>query len=41
LYVTSARFGLSEAALAANCHEGSLVALSTDIQGLPANRFAG
>ena len=41
LYVTSARFGLSDAALAANPHEGALVALSTDIQGSPASRFAG
>ncbi|MCX7381042.1 MAG: SMP-30/gluconolactonase/LRE family protein [Alphaproteobacteria bacterium] len=41
LYVTSARFGLSDAALAANPQEGALVVLSTDIQGLPANRFAG
>lgn len=41
LYVTSARFGLSDAALAVNPHEGALVELSTNIQGLPANRFAG
>lgn len=41
LYVTSARFGLTEAVLAANSHEGSLVVLSTDVRGAPANRFAG
>lgn len=41
LYVTSARFGLTEAALGANPSEGALVVLSTDVQGLPANRFAG
>ena len=41
LYVTSARFGLSEAELAANPAEGALVALATDVEGLPVNRFAG
>ena len=41
LYVTSARFGLTEAELAANSDEGALVALATDVEGLPVNRFAG
>ena len=41
LYVTSARFGLTEAALGANPSEGRWFVLSTDVQGLPANRFAG
>ncbi|MCB0923653.1 MAG: SMP-30/gluconolactonase/LRE family protein [Mycobacterium sp.] len=41
LYVTSARFGLTQAELAANPHEGSLVVLSTDASGVPTYRFAG
>ena len=41
LYVTSARFGLTDAELAANPAEGALVVLSTDVEGLPVNRFAG
>lgn len=41
LYVTSARFGLTQAELAANPAEGALVALATDVEGLPVNRFAG
>ncbi|HVG47094.1 MAG TPA: SMP-30/gluconolactonase/LRE family protein [Rubellimicrobium sp.] len=35
LYVTSARFGLSEAALAANPLEGALLAIETTVAGLP------
>lgn len=41
LYVTSARFGLGADALSVNPGEGALLALSTDVQGRPANRFAG
>lgn len=41
LYVTSARFGLSDAALAENPHEGGVVALDVGVAGRPANRFAG
>lgn len=41
LYVTSARFGLTDAEIAANPHEGSLVVLATGVGGKPASRFAG
>lgn len=41
LYVTSARFGLSEAAIAANPHEGAVIALDVGIEGCPPHRFAG
>ena len=41
LYVTSARFGMTQAELAANPAEGALIALATDVEGLPVNRFAG
>lgn len=41
LYVTSARFELSQAALAANPQEGGVVALDVGVAGRPANRFAG
>jgi len=41
LYVTSARFGLSDAALAENPNEGGVVALDVGVAGRPANRFAG
>ena len=41
LYVTSARFGLSETELAANPHEGAVLALDVGVGGRPANRFAG
>jgi sugar lactone lactonase YvrE len=40
LYVTSARFGLSERQLADNPHEGALLALRTDLPGTPSHRFA-
>jgi sugar lactone lactonase YvrE len=41
LYVTSARFGLSAEALAANPHEGALLAIETGVTGTPSVRFAG
>ena len=41
LYVTSARFGLSEAALSANPQEGAVLALDVGVAGRAANRFAG
>jgi sugar lactone lactonase YvrE len=41
LYVTSARFGLSEGQLAANPAEGALLALGTDVPGTPSQRFTG
>jgi sugar lactone lactonase YvrE len=41
LYVTSARHGLDPAALAANPHEGAVLAIETGIQGTPSVRFAG
>lgn len=41
LYVTSARFGLTDAEVAANPHEGALLALDIGVCGRPANRFAG
>ncbi len=41
LYVTSARHGLSAEALAANPHEGALLAIETGVTGTPSVRFAG
>ena len=41
LYVTSARFTLSDEQLSANPHEGSVLALSVDVSGPPDTRFAG
>lgn len=41
LYVTSARFGLSDAALSANPREGAVLAVDVGVAGRPANRFAG
>lgn len=41
LYVTSAREGLSDAALAAEPHAGALFRADVDVQGLPESRFAG
>jgi sugar lactone lactonase YvrE len=39
LYVTSARFTMSEAHLAANPQEGGLFAVDVGIRGIPTNRF--
>jgi sugar lactone lactonase YvrE len=39
LYVTSARFTMSDEHLAANPHEGGLFAVKPGVSGLPANRF--
>jgi sugar lactone lactonase YvrE len=39
LYVTSARFTMAEAHLAANPQEGSLIAIETGIRGLPEPKF--
>jgi sugar lactone lactonase YvrE len=41
LYITSARFGLNAARLAAEPLAGALFEVQTDATGLPANRFAG
>lgn len=41
LYVTSARFGLTQSELAANPDEGALVVLSTGAVGVPTYRFDG
>jgi len=41
LYVTSARHGLSAEALAANPHEGAVLAIETGVTGTPSMRFAG
>jgi len=40
LFVTSARFGLTSCELAANPHEGALLALDAGVPGRPANRIA-
>jgi sugar lactone lactonase YvrE len=39
LFVTSARFTMSAAHLAANPHEGALFAVKPGVRGVPANRF--
>lgn len=41
LYVTSARFGLSEEQLARNPQEGAVLRLRVDVPGTPSVRFAG
>lgn len=41
LYVTSARFELTDSELAANPHEGALLALDVGVAGRPTNRFTG
>jgi sugar lactone lactonase YvrE len=41
LYVTSARFTLSDEHLAANPHEGAVLAIATDVPGTTSHRFAG
>lgn len=41
LFITSARFGLSEAQLAAQPLAGALFAVETDVPGQPAHAFAG
>jgi sugar lactone lactonase YvrE len=41
LYVTSARFGLSEEQLASNPREGAVLAIEVDVPGTPSWRFAG
>ena len=41
LFITSARFGLSEAQRAAEPRAGALFAIDTDAEGLPAHTFAG
>lgn len=41
LYITSAREGLDDAALATDRHAGALFAVRTDYHGLPEPRFAG
>ena len=41
LFVTSARFTLPESRLAANPIEGAVLAIRTEVAGLPARRFAG
>ncbi len=41
LYVTSARIGLSEAALTADPHAGALFQATPGVRGLPEPRFAG
>ena len=41
LYVTSARHGLSDEALARNPSEGAVLAIETGVQGTPSIRFAG
>lgn len=41
LYVTSARFTMAEDHLAAHPQEGSLIAVETEIRGLPEPKFAG
>lgn len=41
LYVTSARFGLSDAQLASNPREGSVLAIAVDVPGTPSQLFAG
>lgn len=41
LYVTSARFALSDQQLAENPNEGALLALRTEVPGTPSHRFAG
>ena len=41
LYVTSARFGLSDEQLARNPTEGAVLALHTGVSGPPSVRFAG
>lgn len=41
LFITSARFGLSDEELAAQPLAGALFAVDTDAQGLPAHAFAG
>jgi D-xylonolactonase len=41
LFITSARFGLSEQRLATEPLAGALFAVDTNVTGLPANRFAG
>ncbi|NRF71136.1 SMP-30/gluconolactonase/LRE family protein [Aquincola sp. S2] len=41
LFITSARFGLDPAQLAAEPQAGALFAIDTDTTGLPANAFAG
>ncbi len=39
LYVTSARFMLSEAELAADPHAGDLLAIDAGVRGLPESQF--
>jgi sugar lactone lactonase YvrE len=39
LFVTSARFSMSDAHLAANPQEGALFAVDAGVAGLPCNRF--
>ncbi|MFZ1429792.1 MAG: SMP-30/gluconolactonase/LRE family protein [Geminicoccaceae bacterium] len=41
LYVTSARFGLSEEQLAGNPDEGAILAIEVNVPGTPSCRFAG
>jgi sugar lactone lactonase YvrE len=41
LYVTSARHGLDEAAIAKNPNEGAVLAIETGVKGTPSVRFAG
>jgi sugar lactone lactonase YvrE len=41
LFVTSARFGLSPEALAANPREGALLAVDAGVAGTPSERFGG
>ncbi|HEV8689831.1 MAG TPA: SMP-30/gluconolactonase/LRE family protein, partial [Ideonella sp.] len=41
LFITSARFGLSDEQLTAEPLAGALFAVDTDAQGLPANAYAG
>lgn len=41
LYVTSARFGLSPGQLAANPHEGALLAVDAGVAGTASERFGG
>ena len=41
LYVTSARFSLSEEQLRRNPLEGALLALDAGVRGTPSHRFAG
>ncbi len=41
LYVTSARHGLADAALARNPSEGAVLAIETGVKGTPSIRFAG